>query len=77
MLFELARELAEGGVELGFAEMKGPAKDKLEAYGILKRIGEDRFYSTVGGAVRAYVEEHRVHWVDWEERGILGDDAER
>ena len=40
MLIELARELEEGGVELAFAEMKGPPKDKLEAYGLLELIGE-------------------------------------
>ncbi len=68
MLIELARELEEGGVELAFAEMKGPAKDKLEAYGLLERIGENRFFSTVGGAVHAYVDEHGVEWRDWEDK---------
>lgn len=68
MLIELARELEEGGVELAFAEMKGPAKDKLEAYGLLERIGEHRFFSTVGGAVHAHVDEHQVEWRDWEDR---------
>ena len=68
MLIELARELEEGGVELAFAEMKGPAKDKLEAYGLLERIGEHRFFSTVGGAVHAYVDEHGVEWRDWEDQ---------
>ena len=67
MLIELARELEEGGVELAFAEMKGPAKDKLEAYGLLELIGEHRFYSTVGAAVHAYVDEHGVEWHDWED----------
>ena len=75
MLIELARELAEGGVELGFAEMKGPAKDKLGAYGLLSLIGEGRFYSTVGAAVHAYVEEHGVEWLDWEDGGDAQDDA--
>jgi len=68
MLIELARELKEGGVELGFAEMKGPAKDKLAAYGLLELIGEERFYSTIGDAVHTYVAEHDVAWVDWEDQ---------
>jgi high affinity sulfate transporter 1 len=68
MLIELARELADGGVELGFAELKGPAKDKLDSYGLLQLIGEGRFYSTVGDAVHTYVAEHGVDWLDWEDR---------
>ena len=68
MLIELSRELKEGGVELAFAEMKGPAKDKLKAYGLLRLIGEQRFFSTVGDAVHAYVEEHGVEWSDWEDQ---------
>jgi high affinity sulfate transporter 1 len=74
MLIEIARELADGGVELGVAEMKGPAKDKLEAYGLLQLIGEDRFYSTVGDAVHDYVADHGVEWIDWEDRAGDGDD---
>ncbi len=73
MLIEVARELEEGGVELGFAEMKGPAKDKLDAYGLLSLIGEGRFYSTVGGAVHAYVDEYGVEWRDWEDQGDAAD----
>ena len=75
MLIEVARELEEGGVELGFAEMKGPAKDKLDAYGLLSLIGEERFYSTVGVAVHAYVDEHGVEWRDWEDQGDAEDEA--
>jgi high affinity sulfate transporter 1 len=75
MLLEVARELADGGVELGFAELKGPAKDKLERYGLLDLIGEERFYSTVGGAVHAYVAEHGVEWLDWEDRADAEDGA--
>jgi MFS superfamily sulfate permease-like transporter len=69
MLLELARELEEAGIELGFAELKGPAKDKLEAYGLLERIGPNFFYSTVGAAVHDYVEGHGVAWRDWEDAG--------
>lgn len=69
MLIELERELAEDGVELAFAELKGPAKDKLQAYGVLDLIGPGRFYSTVGAAVHAHVAEHAVEWRDWEDDG--------
>ena len=67
MLIELARDLEEGGVEIAFAEMKGPSKDKLEAYGLLRLMGEPRFYPTVGAAVHAYVDASGVEWKDWEE----------
>ena len=46
MLIELARELEEGGVELAFAELKGPRQGQAEAYGLLELIGEHRFFPT-------------------------------
>ena len=67
MLIELRRELDQSGVELAFAEIKGPAKDKLDAYGLLEQIGAHRFYSTLGAAVHAYVDEYGVEWQDWED----------
>jgi high affinity sulfate transporter 1 len=67
MLVELDQELEHVGVELAFAEMKGPVKDKLHLYGLLDRIGRQRFYPTIGVAVRAYVEECGIDWTDWED----------
>jgi high affinity sulfate transporter 1 len=67
VLEDLDRELAERGIELAFAEMKDPVKDKLAAYGLLDRIGRDRFFPTIGVAVHAYVEQTGVEWVDWED----------
>jgi len=67
MLTELDRELETQGVELAFAELKDPVKDRLRRFGLVERIGHERFYPTVGVAVRRFVEEHRVEWVDWEE----------
>ena len=67
MLIELRRELEQDGVELAFAELKGPAKDKLDAYGLLERIGEHRFHSTVGDALHSYVDTYGVEWQDWED----------
>lgn len=73
MLIELARELRSGGIELAFAELKGPPKDKLDAYGLIELIGEERFYSTIGDAVHAHVDEHAVEWRDWEDAGGPSD----
>jgi high affinity sulfate transporter 1 len=67
MLTELDRELETQGVELAFAELKDPVKDRLRRFGLVERIGHERFYPTIGVAVRRFVEEHRVDWVDWEE----------
>ncbi|HSW17054.1 MAG TPA: sulfate permease [Ramlibacter sp.] len=67
-LDELTRELRAAGVDLCFAEMKDPVKDKLKRFGLFDRLGEDRFFATIGEAVSRYVEAHAVDWVDWEDR---------
>lgn len=64
MLVELEQTLRGQGVELRFAEVKDPVKDKLRRLEVLDRIGSDVFQPTVGGAVDAYLEEHHVDWQD-------------
>jgi high affinity sulfate transporter 1 len=59
-LAELEEELRASGVELRFAEMKDPVKDKLKRFELFERFGE--FYPTVGAAVDAYLEEYKVDW---------------
>jgi high affinity sulfate transporter 1 len=68
MLDELDDALNDAGIELCFAEMKDPVKDKLERFGLFRRLGAERFFATVGQAVSAYVKAHAVQWVDWEDR---------
>ncbi|MFC5577527.1 SulP family inorganic anion transporter [Lysobacter niabensis] len=60
MLAELERALHKSGIELRFAEMKDPVKDKLKRFEMLERFGET--YPTIGAAVDAYLEEHAVDW---------------
>jgi high affinity sulfate transporter 1 len=60
MLAELDHSLTESGIELRFAEMKDPVKDKLRRFELLERFGN--FYPTIGSAVDAYLEEHAVGW---------------
>jgi high affinity sulfate transporter 1 len=67
VLEDLASDLGEAGIELAFAEMKDPVRDRLEQYGLVERIGRDRFFPTVGSAVHAYVDHTGVDWVDWED----------
>ena len=66
-LAELQRELALRGVELHFAGLKGPVRDRLASYGLLALIGADRFAPTVGSAVNLYRGQHAVDWKDWDE----------
>jgi MFS superfamily sulfate permease-like transporter len=68
MLGQLLDELGAAGIVLAFAEAKGPVKDRLRDYGLYERIGDERFFPTVGTAVNGYVEASGIEWVDWEER---------
>jgi MFS superfamily sulfate permease-like transporter len=62
MLAELEQTLRESGIELRFAEMKDPVKDKLKRFELHERFGAASFYPTIGAAVDAYLEEHAVDW---------------
>ena len=67
-LDELDHTLQAAGIDLCFAEMKDPVKDKLKRFGLFPRLGEQRFFATLGEAVSAYLKAHAVAWVDWEDR---------
>jgi high affinity sulfate transporter 1 len=62
MLAELVQTLRASRIELRFAEMKDPVKDKLKRFELLERFGTANFYPTLGAAVDAYLEEHSVDW---------------
>jgi high affinity sulfate transporter 1 len=64
---ELDDTLHAAGIELCFAEMKDPVKDKLKRFGLFSRFGAETFFATVGEAVKAYLSSHRVEWADWED----------
>ena len=67
---ELDDTLHAAGIELCFAEMKDPVKDKLKRFGLFTRFGERTFFATLGEAVSAYLATHPVEWVDWEDRRL-------
>lgn len=67
MIHELDTELAARGVELAFAELKDPVKDRLQRYELHKKIGRDFFFPTLGVAVKAFLERNNVAWSDWED----------
>ena len=68
VICELDEALSRDGIDLYFAEMKDPVKDKLKRFGIYTRLGENSFVATIGEAVNAYLTAHHVEWVDWEDR---------
>jgi high affinity sulfate transporter 1 len=65
---ELNDTLHAAGVEMCFAEMKDPVKDKLKRFGLFTLFGEQTFFATLGEAVSAYLATHPVEWVDGEDR---------
>jgi len=67
-LAELDAVLHARGIELCFAELKDPVKDKLRKFGLLAQLGEKYFFPTIGAAVSSYLEVHDVEWRDWEDK---------
>ena len=67
MLAELDAALHDRGVDLYFAELKDPVKDKLKRFELFAKFGERSFFPTIGAAVSSYLERHDVDWVDWED----------
>jgi len=62
MLRELDKALSERGIELEFAEMKDPVKDKLKRFELFDHLGKDAFHPTVGAAVDNYLSDYGVDW---------------
>ena len=58
MLEELVTDLAEHGTELVFAELKDPVRSSSSATGCPDVLGDERFYPTLGSAVRDYQAQH-------------------
>jgi MFS superfamily sulfate permease-like transporter len=75
MLAELDETLHAQGIELCFAELKDPVKDKLKRFGLFERIGEAFFFPTIRSAAESYLESHAVDWVDTEDRRPAKADA--
>jgi high affinity sulfate transporter 1 len=57
-LSELDETLHNAGIELCFAEMKDPVKDKLKRFGLFARLGDQAFFATIDEAVSAYRTTH-------------------
>jgi MFS superfamily sulfate permease-like transporter len=65
---EMDQMLHDRGIELCFAELKDPVKDKLKRFGLFAQVGESYFFPTVGAAVSGYLDINKVEWEDWEDQ---------
>jgi high affinity sulfate transporter 1 len=65
---ELDETLHAQGIELCFAELKDPVKDKLKRFGLFAQLGEQYFFPTIGAAVSSYLKIHDVDWEDWQDQ---------
>lgn len=63
-LAALDEALHQAGMDLFFAEMKGPVKDRLKRYGLFTKLGKENFFPTIEQAVDQYLAVHRVEWQD-------------
>ena len=55
---DLDETLHAAGIEMCFAEMKDPVKDKLKRFGLFTRFGEKAFFATLEEAVSGYLAIH-------------------
>jgi MFS superfamily sulfate permease-like transporter len=62
MIVDLQKTLSSTDIELHFAEMKDPVKDKLKRFELFELFGEAIFHPTIGAAVDAYLEQHHIDW---------------
>jgi len=73
-LADLDGTLHEAGIELCFAELKDPVKDKLRRFGLFAQIGERFFFPTIDAAIGDYLKTHAVAWVDWKDRTLAANE---
>jgi len=62
VIAELQETLRFSQIELHFAEMKDPVKDKFTRFELLDKLGNNIFHPTIGAAVDAYLEQFKVDW---------------
>jgi MFS superfamily sulfate permease-like transporter len=58
----LCDTLRTDDIELHFAEMKDPVKDKLKRFELLDKLGKNIFHPTTGAAVDDYLQHYGVDW---------------
>lgn len=63
VIAELLEKLHVMNIELHFAEMKDPVKDKLKRFELFDVLGKNIFHPTMGTAVDVYLKDHKVDWL--------------
>ena len=58
-LADLSHKLSAQGIDLRFAELKDPVKDKMRRFGLLELFGENCFHPTIDAAVKSYLGEDK------------------
>jgi MFS superfamily sulfate permease-like transporter len=71
VLTELDTALYRAGIELCFAELKDPVRDKLKRFGLFAQIGETFFFPTIGAAVSGYLRSYPASWPEQSPRDEL------
>jgi len=59
-IVELDDRLRANGIEMCFAELKDPVKDKLKRFGLYERFADRGFSPTIGTAVESYCETYGI-----------------
>jgi MFS superfamily sulfate permease-like transporter len=67
-LREVLDSFSSRGIALAFAELKGPVKDRLRDYDLYERIGDARFFPTLGTAIDGYLRATGQTWIDGNDR---------
>jgi high affinity sulfate transporter 1 len=62
VLAELGQTLRASQIELHFAEMKDPVRDKVRRFELQSQLGNEIFHPTVGAAIDAYLRDHPTDW---------------
>jgi len=60
MLTQLNNELSGSGIELHFVRVADPVLDLFNRSGLLKSVGEDRFFSGLSSAVNRFLDKRRL-----------------
>jgi len=68
MLGDLVADLRAADIELRFAELKGTVHERVDRYQVFGHDMPEHTARTTGQAVKAYLADFGVPWVDWEDR---------
>jgi high affinity sulfate transporter 1 len=66
MLEDLDEDLNGRGINLVFAELKDPVREKINRYGLIRTIDPAHFFATLEDAVEAFGRESGARWAETE-----------